>query len=62
MTSLATLFAALHHVSAGDALFWIGVLIVVGCLIGAGVAAYRALWVACGLLVLVAIVAAFLLL
>lgn len=40
----------------------LGILIVVGCLIGAGVAAFRALWVACLCLCGVAIVAAYLLL
>lgn len=52
--------AAVH--SAHSAVFLIGVLIVVGCLIAAGVAAFRSLWVAAGALLAVAIVAAFLLL
>ena len=53
---------AARHVSQGDVLFWIGVLVVVGCLVAAGFSAYRGFWVAAVVLLLVAIVAAFLLL
>jgi hypothetical protein len=62
MLALATQIAALHHVEAGDVLFWLGVLIVLACLVGAGFAAWRALWLVVVLLLIVAIVAAFLLL
>jgi hypothetical protein len=50
------------NVSSEDVITFLGLIIVVGCLIAAGVAAFRSLWIATGLLVLVAIVAAFLLL
>jgi hypothetical protein len=59
---LAALLAA-RHVSQDDALFWIGVLLVVGCLIAAAVYAYQVgHWLVPLILVVVAIVAAFLLL
>jgi hypothetical protein len=57
-----TLLAEVHHVSQADALFWIGVIIVVACLAAAGYAAYLARWIAALVLLLVAVVAAFLLL
>jgi hypothetical protein len=49
-------------VSSTGALVLIGWLIVIGCLIAAGVAAWRAAWVVTGLLLVVAIIAAALLL
>jgi uncharacterized membrane protein len=54
------MLAAVHGTHAPLTL--IGVLIVIGCLIAAGVAAFRSLWVAALALLAVAIVAAFLLL
>jgi hypothetical protein len=60
MTSLALIAA--RHVSQADALFWIGVIIVVGCLAAAGYCAYLGRWIAALVLLLVAIVAALLLL
>lgn len=59
---LAELLARVNHVSESDALFWLGALVVVGCIIAAAVAAWRGLWIAVALLVLVAIIAAVLLL
>lgn len=59
---MSHLLAARDHVSQDDAVFWIGLLIVVGCLVAAGIAAFRSLWIAAGACLLVAIVAAFLLL
>lgn len=49
-------------VSNAGALALIGWLIVLGCLVAAGVAAWRAAWIAAGALLVVAIVAAALLL
>ena len=53
------------EIGRGDTheLIWvIGLLLVLGCLVAAAVAAWRSLWVAAGCLVVVAIVAGFLLL
>lgn len=57
---MAFLTAVVHHVSADAALTWIGLVVVLGCLIAAGVAAWRAAWVVVGLLLLVALVTAIL--
>ena len=58
----AFLFLA-DRVSEGEALFWIGVLVVVGCLVAAAVAAFKyAQYVGAAVLVVIAIVAALLLL
>lgn len=46
---------------AGQALHLIGLLIVIGCVIAAAVAGFRQLWIACGLLLAVAIIAYYLL-
>lgn len=54
--------ASLHHLSTGDAETLLGLLIVVGCLIAAGVLAFRSAWIAALALCGVAIVAALLLL
>jgi hypothetical protein len=52
-----------NNVSVEDVVSFVGLLIVIGCLIAAAVVAFRsASWIAVGLLLLVAIVAAFLLL
>lgn len=51
-----------NDVSSGDALLFVGILLVIGCLVAAAVAAWRAAWIPAGALLLVAIVAAFLLL
>jgi hypothetical protein len=60
---VAALPFAADRVSEGEALFWIGVLVVVGCLVAAAVAAFKyAQYVGAAVLVLIAIVAAFLLL
>jgi hypothetical protein len=57
--AFGTLLAA-HGVHG---LVWVlGLIIVVGCLIAAGVAAFRSLWIAALVLLAVAVVAAFLLL
>ena len=62
LVPLAFLFAA-ERVSEGEALFWIGILVVVGCLVAAAVAAFRyAQYVGAAVLVVIAIVAAVLLL
>lgn len=53
---------AVKHASEGDIESFAGLAIVIGCLIAAGFAAFRQLWIAVGLLVLVAIIAAYLLL
>lgn len=58
-----TTLAAVHHVSQTDALFWIGVIVVVGLLVSAGVYAYRfGTWVVPAVLAVLAILAAVLLL
>lgn len=41
MSSLLASLVAARHISEGDALFWIGVLVVVACLITALVALFR---------------------
>lgn len=56
------MLAEVHNVSSDDAINFIGIIVVIACLIAAGVAAWRALWIAAGGLLVVAIVAAFLLL
>lgn len=56
------MLAEVNDVSSGEALELVGILLVVCCLIGAGYMAYLRNALACGLLVVVAIVAAFLLL
>ena len=56
-----SLLAALDG-DASEAIWVLGVVLVLACLAGAGVAAWRQLWVACGLLLLVALVAGVLLL
>jgi hypothetical protein len=61
-SSWGLLVARVSHVSEADALFWLGVLVVLGCLVAAGVAAWRGLWLVVGLLLVVAIVAGVLLL
>lgn len=53
------MIAAVSHL---EALALIGWLIVLGCIVAAAFSAFRAAWVACGLLLVVAIVAAALLL
>ena len=54
---------AADKVSENEALFWVGVLVVVGCLVAAAVIAYRTRdWVVPLVLLAIAIVAAFLLL
>lgn len=54
---------AVNHVSEADAQFWIGVLIVAGCLIAAAVVAYRTRdWIVPLVLAGIAILAAVLLL
>jgi hypothetical protein len=53
---------AVNHHSTDDLLVVLGVILVLGCLAGAAYMAYLRNALACGLLVLVAIVAAFLLL
>jgi uncharacterized membrane protein len=59
MSTLASILAA-HGVHS---LVWVlGIIIVIGCLIAAGVAAFRSLWIAALVLLAVAVVAAFLLL
>jgi uncharacterized membrane protein len=59
MSAFALILAA-HGVHS---LVWVlGIIIVVGCLIAAGVAAFRSLWIAALVLLAVAVVAAFLLL
>jgi ATP/ADP translocase len=62
MSTLAFLLAARDHVDSGEALFWIGVLIVVGCLVGAAYLAYLSNVIGAVLLLVVAIIAAVLLL
>jgi hypothetical protein len=60
---VAALPFAADRVSEGEALFWIGVLVVVGCLVAAAVAAFKyAQYVGAAVLVVIAIVAALLLL
>jgi hypothetical protein len=56
------MLAEVNNVSSEDAVTLIGILLVVCCLIGAGYMAYLQNALACGLLIVVAIVAAFLLL
>lgn len=56
------MLAEVNNVSSDEAIELIGLLVVIACLVAAGVAAWRSLWVAAGGLVVVAIVAAFLLL
>lgn len=57
------MIAALHGSAAADTLaYLIALIIVIGCLVAAGVSAYRGAWIAAGALCLVAIVAAVLLL
>lgn len=53
---MTSLIATLH--SSSDAIGLLFVLIVLGCLVAAGVAAFRGFWIACGCLLAVAIVAA----
>lgn len=53
---------AVHERSSAELLSLVGVLIVIGCLVAAGVAAWRALWIASGCLLVVALVAGYLLL
>ena len=63
LSPLALFLFAAKDVSEGEALFWIGVLVVVGCLVAAAVAAFRyAQYVGAAVLVVIAIVAAVLLL
>jgi hypothetical protein len=60
---VAALPFAADRVSEGEALFWIGVLVVVGCLVAAAVAAFKyAQYVGAAVLVVISIVAALLLL
>ena len=55
--------ALLAAVSENEALFWVGIIIVVGCLIAAAVAAFKyANWISALVLVVIAIIAAVLLL
>lgn len=56
------MLAEVNNVSSSEALELIGILLVIGCLAGAAYMAYLRNALATGLLVLVAIVAAFLLL
>lgn len=59
---MLAVLAKVNNVKLDDIVTVAGLVIVIGCLIGAGFAAFRQLWIAVGLLVLVAIIAAFLLL
>jgi uncharacterized membrane protein len=62
-STVKSTFAPLLAAHGVHSFVWLfGVLIVVGCLIAAGVAAFRSLWVAALALLAVAIVTAFLLL
>ena len=62
VAALPSVLAA-DRVNSGEALFWIGVLVVVGCLVAAAVAAFRyANYVAAVILVVIALIAAVLLL
>lgn len=56
----AIVLAAAH--STADLLNVLGLLLVLGCLVAAGVAAWRAAWIAVGCLLVVAIITAYLLL
>jgi TRAP-type uncharacterized transport system fused permease subunit len=54
------MLAAIH--STGQAAYLVGLVLVVACLIGAAVTAYRAAWIACACLIAVALFTAVLLL
>jgi hypothetical protein len=56
------LLAEIGRGDTGELVWIVGLLLVLGCLVAAAVAAWRSLWVAAACLVVVALVAGFLLL